>query len=113
YQWSEGKQPEKKGASYMAGYDIGAMVKPTKEQAYIQTFFTRKGKDLFCIVPAYSPQLRLTNLKLASTTKANILAGNRHLSWKQVGTDAVIDLSNLKPGDVPAEMFVIKLQNAL
>lgn len=113
YQWSAGKQPEKKGASYMAGYDIAAMVKPQKDQAYIQSFFTQKGKDLFCIVPTYKPELRLANVKLAAAAKASILAGNRALLWKQVGADAVIDLSKLKPGEVPAEMFVIRLQNAL
>ncbi|HSU51311.1 MAG TPA: alpha-L-fucosidase [Segetibacter sp.] len=113
YQWSAGKQPEKKGANFMAAYDIAAMVKPQKEQAYIESFFTRKGKNLFCIVPTYSPELRLKNIKLPAGTRASILDGNRALSWKQNGTDAVIDLTKLKPNDLHTEIFVVKLENAL
>ncbi|HMI05881.1 MAG TPA: alpha-L-fucosidase, partial [Pedobacter sp.] len=35
YQWSEGKKPEKKGKSYMAGFDIAAMVKPQTGMAHV------------------------------------------------------------------------------
>lgn len=113
YQWSSGKQPEKKGASFMAGYEISKLVKPQPGLAHIESFFTQKGNNLYCIVPRYSPEIRLRNIKVAVTTKASILAGNKPLQFKQVGSDVVIDLSKLKPGDVPAELFTIKLENAL
>ena len=113
YQWSAGKQPEKKGANFMAGYDIAAMVKPQKEQAYIESFFTRKGKNLFCIVPTYSSELRLKNIKLPAGTRVSILDGNRALPWKQNRSDAVIDLTKLKPNDLHTEIFVVKLEDAL
>ena len=113
YQWSAGKQPEKKGANFMAAYDIAAMVKPQKEQAYIESFFTRKGKNLFCIVPTYSPELRLKNIKLPAGTRVSILDGNRALPWKQNRSDAVIDLTKLKPNDLHTEVFVVKLEDAL
>jgi len=113
YQWSEGKRPENKGANYMANYDIAKMVQPQTNNAYIQSFFTKKGKDLFCILPRYVSQLRLKSLKLASNTRAQILSNGRTVPVKAVGSDVVIDLSGLKPGEAPAELFVIKLQNAL
>lgn len=113
YQWSEGKRPEKKGESFMAGYDVADLIKPKKEQAHIEYFFTRKGKDLYCIVPAYMPQLRIKDCIANTNAKATILGSNKKLNWKQQGNDVSIDLSVMKPGDMSAELFAIKLQNAL
>lgn len=113
YQWSEGKMPEKSGKSYMAGYDIAKMVQPTKEQAYVEAFYTVKGKDLFCIYPAYSPVLKVRGLNPGVGVKASILGSNAKLNLKKSGKDAVIALSGLKPGDVPEKLIVLKLENAL
>ena len=46
YQWSEGKRPEKKDQSFMAGYNISEQIKPDKNHAHIEAFFTSKGKGL-------------------------------------------------------------------
>jgi alpha-L-fucosidase len=113
YQWSAGKQPEKKGESYMSGFDINELVKPQKNSAYIQAFFTTKGKDLFCILPFYSAAFPIKNFKVPAGANASILGTKNFLPLKQVGNDVVIDLSKVKPGDVPAELFVIRLANAL
>ena len=113
YQWSEGKLPDKKGKSYMAGYDVAKLVQPKQNEAHIEYFFTKKGSDLYCIVPSYTPQVRIRDLKIASTTKATILGGNKTFSCKQSGNDCIIDLSQTKPGEIPAEMFVVKLSGVL
>ncbi|HZF66086.1 MAG TPA: alpha-L-fucosidase [Chitinophagaceae bacterium] len=113
YQWSEGKRPEKKEASYMANYDVSEMTKPRKGTANIEMFFTRKGKDLYCIIPSYAPQIKLRNVKLPASAKAVLLSGKNPLSWRPQGNDCVIDLTPIKPGMVSGEMFVVKLQNAL
>ncbi|HEY6978989.1 MAG TPA: hypothetical protein VH396_21990 [Chitinophagaceae bacterium] len=42
-------------------------------------------------------------------TKATILGSNKTFTCKQSGNDCVIDLSQTKPGEIPAEMFVVKL----
>jgi len=113
YQWSQGRQPQKKDANYMADYNISEMIRPKKDTAHIEQFFTRKGKDLYCIVPAYQKQVRIRNFKAPAGASALLLANNQKLSWKQSGSDCVIDLSAMKPADIPAELFVVKLQNAL
>lgn len=97
----------------MAGYDVAEMIKPKKGQAHIEYFFTRKQNDLFCIIPSFSPQLRIRDYKAKTAIKVTLLGSNKTLNWKQQGNDVIIDLSSLKPGDIPAELFVIKLQNAL
>jgi alpha-L-fucosidase len=113
YQWSTGIKREQKDASFMAGYSIGNLVKPHKDTSYVECLFTRKGNDLYCTLPTYTSQLRLRNLKLKEGAIATVLDGNRRLRYKQQGTDCVLDLSALKPGDVPGELIVVKLKNAL
>lgn len=111
-QWSEGKQPEVKKASYMAGYDISKLVMPQEGQAHIQMFFTRKGKDLYCILPAYMPLVSIRNFSPAASARASIVGSSKKISWKQNGKDCNIDLSTVRPGDITMP-FVVKLENGL
>ena len=113
YQWSPGKVPEKKDASFMANYDIAEMIKPKQGLAHIEYFFTRKGKDLYCIVPSYTSQVRLRNWKPATPAPISLLGSKKKIIGKQQGADYVIDLSSLHPGDITTVPFVVKLQNAL
>ncbi|RZL17862.1 MAG: alpha-L-fucosidase [Pedobacter sp.] len=113
YQWSDGKMPEKKGESYMAGYDIAKMVLPSGDQAHVEAFFTAKGKDLYCIYPAFTSSFMIKDLKLKSNTKASILGLNSALKIKASGKNLVVDASGIKPGEISGELIVVKLQNAL
>lgn len=113
YQWSEGKKPEKKKESFMAGYDIAEQVKPNKDQAHIEAFFTTKGKNLYAIFPYYSQQLRIRNFKPSAGTAVSILGSKKTLTLKRVGNDCLVDLSTIHPGDISGELFVVKLENAL
>jgi len=97
----------------MAGYSIAEMVKPKKGFANVEAFYTTKGKDLFCIIPAYMPAVKLRNFKLPAGASASILGSSKQLKITQSGKDCSIDLSALKPGEVAAEMFVIRVKNAL
>jgi alpha-L-fucosidase len=112
YQWSEGKRPEKKDKSYMAGYDINALIRPKKAEAHIEHFFTRNEKNLYCIIPGFRPTLRLRNFVVPKGAKAVLMGSNRFLPLKQAGADCVVDLSSLKPGEVYEDLFAVKLQNA-
>ncbi len=113
YQWSEGKMPEKKSQAFMAGYDIAEMIKPAGENAHVETFFTVKGKDLYCIYPVYSPKFKVKNLNFKPQMLATILGSNKAFKIKKSGTDCIIDVSGLKPGEVNGELIVLKLANAL
>ena len=97
----------------MAAYSVAEMVKPRANLAHIEAFFTVKGKDLFCILPAYNQKVTISNFKAPAGATATILGIDKPLIIKNAGLDCTIDLSGLKPGDVPAELFVIKIKNAL
>ena len=113
YQWSEGKIPQKKDQSFMSGYSVSQLVKPGKANAYIEAFFTTKDKDLFCIVPGYRSKIKLRNFKPAAGTTVTILGSSKSVLYKQTGSDCLIDLSGMQPDQMSAEIFVIKLKNAL
>jgi alpha-L-fucosidase len=113
YQWSEGTMPEKKGESYMAGYDIAKMVLPANNQAHVEAFFTVKGKDLYCIYPTFSSQFKIKDLKFKSGTEASILGLDKKLKMKSAGKDLIVDASAIKPGEISGQLTVLKLKNAL
>src|SRR5215212_4003930 len=113
YQWSQGQKPQKKNESYMAGYSITELVKAKKTQAHIEAFFTTKGKNLYAIFPSFSTQLRIRNFKPAAGAVASILGSKKSLVLKRVGNDCILDVSQIHPGDINAELFVVKLENAL
>ena len=111
-QWSEGKMPEKNDKSFMAGYNVAELVKGKPGAAHIEYFFTQKDNNLYCIVPAYSSQVRIHDLKITSSSKATILGCSKTFSCKQRGNDCIINLSSAKPGDISSEIFVLKIKNA-
>lgn len=113
YQWSEGDRPQKSDKSYMSGYDISELVLPASGRANIQYFFTKKGDDLYCIVPTFNAKLSLKNIKAAPGTSVTLLGRKGSLPFKQVDNSIEIDLSAIKPGEIAAELFVVKLQGAL
>ncbi|CAL1517703.1 alpha-L-fucosidase [Chitinophaga sp. MM2321] len=108
-QWSAGKRPEVKEANYMAKYDIAKMVQPSKENANIEMFFTQKPGALYCIVTNFQEQLRIKNYTLPKNAALSILGCNKAIRGQQQGKDVVINLSGMRPGDIPHDMFVVKI----
>jgi alpha-L-fucosidase len=113
YQWSEGMMRSKEAKSFMAGYNITDMVQPDEKYAHIEAFFTTKEKDLYCMLPAYSKSFTIKNLKLKQESNVSLLGTSKAVAAKQSGSNVVIDLSKLSPGDVSNDLFVIKLANVL
>ena len=109
-QWSTGKRPEVKEANYMSDYNISKMVLPAKDKAHIELFFTQKPGILYCFVTNYQQQLKIHNFTPAKGAAVNILGCHKLVSGQQQGKDFVINLAGLKPGDIPASMFVIKVR---
>jgi alpha-L-fucosidase len=95
----------------MAGYNVAKLVVPQSDSAYIETFFTKKGNDVYCIVPSYRNTLTVRNLKLPSSATATVLGADVKTSWKQKGKDIVIDLTTLRPNSISSSgIFVVKLK---
>jgi alpha-L-fucosidase len=92
----------------MSDYRVADLVVPKKDSAYIEAFFTKKGDNFYCILPAYQSSITIKNLPLPAS--ATILGTSKKASIKQKGKDVYVDLSNLRPGDISTTgIFVIKL----
>lgn len=113
YQWSAGIIPKQKEGNYMNGYSTTELATPKKDTAHIEAFFTTKGKDLYCTLPLYESQITLKDIKLPAGTTATLLGSNKMLALRPQGKNVIIDLSGLKPEDLPNKIFTIKLTGAL
>ena len=113
-QWSKGAKPSVKAGEYQTGYDINELVKPVPNgKAYIELFFTKKGSDLYCIIPNYHPSINIRGVQLAAGSTLEILGVSKKIPWKQSGSNVMVDLSKLNPGDFPDKIFTIKITNAV
>ena len=113
YQWSKGIVPGKKQGNYMNGYSTSELTRPKNDTAHIEAFYTTKGADLYCTLPAYQPELRLTGIKAPKSAEAGLLGTDIKLPVKQSGNDLVIDLSHLKANALPNKIFTLKLTGVL
>jgi alpha-L-fucosidase len=110
-QWSEGIKQNKKGASFMSDYRVANLVVPKNDTAYIETFFTKKGNDFYCILPSYKKSITLKDIQLPINTKSSILGCQTKIQWKQKGKNVEVNLSQLQPGDISnTGILVIKFE---
>lgn len=111
-QWSSGEKPEVDQASFMAAYNVENLVEPEHGRAHIQMFFTKKGNNLYCILPAYSPFVTISNLSPSGKVQAGALGIPGKVSCYKSGKDFKINLSEIKPLDERSPL-VIKLTGAI
>jgi alpha-L-fucosidase len=111
-QWSAGVRPVVEGGNYQTSYDISQLVVPVKGKAFVEMFFTRKNADLYSIVPYYNTTLTVNGLDTEKITSVKILGLTRQIQWKKEKNKLLINLSNLNPGDLSNNIFVLKIENA-
>ena len=93
----------------MAGYSVKKLATPSKDSAYIEAFFTKKGENLYCILPRYVSQFRLRDRVLLNRAEVTILGSKAKVGFKVENRDTLIDLSKLQPGDIAGELVVLKI----
>lgn len=109
-QWSKGEMPVFDSGNYQTNYDITQLVKPGSK-AHIEMFFTRKGSDLYAIIPRYNPQVVIKDITLRQSSKISIPGLNKNIPFRRDKTNLIVDLSSLKPGDLPFGTFVLKIEH--
>jgi alpha-L-fucosidase len=112
-QWSKGTMPTIDGGNYQTNYDITQLVKPNDKTAHIEMFFTQKGKTIYAIVPRYSPKVTIQDISAVQGLKVSIPGLNKNIPYTVNKTGIVVDLSGLKPGDLPYGIFVVKVENGM
>jgi len=109
-QWSKGNIPAIEGGSYQTNYDITQLVKPNDKTAHIEMFFTQKGNILYAIIPGYSSKITIQGVEASQNLKVSIPGLNKTIPFKLDKTNLQVDLSSLKPGDLPFNIFVLKIE---
>jgi alpha-L-fucosidase len=116
-QWSAGEQPKLETGEYMVKYDVLDFTDRGKAgQAQIEAFFTRKGDDLYAILPHWKKgEFRLKELNLPPGTKVSLLGKAGTLSWRSERADAVVRMPEYPAGTASAvqQAWVLKLEGAL
>ena len=107
-QWSTGQAPKLETGEFMTRYEVTDYLERKKPgQAIIEAFFTRKGRDVFAIVPgAQRARLRIRGATLPPGTTVTMLGSTAALSWKQEANDIVVTLPG---GPVSGPAYTLRL----
>ncbi|MDQ0109194.1 alpha-L-fucosidase [Chitinophaga terrae (ex Kim and Jung 2007)] len=108
YQWSAGKIPEGDKEAYMSKFKVAELVKPSKEHANIELFFTQKPGVLYCFVPGYRDKVVIRDYNRKAAVE--VLGVKKPVKTQVQGKNLLVDLSNLRPGDLGEGPIVIKLK---
>jgi len=117
YQWSEGSrdfQLIKEGHSYVEGdYILKQTVDQVEGKAVKEIFFTRKGNDIYAIVPKFPKgKLVIKDLKPQKNTKVTLLGHKSDLTLTYVNGNLVIDVPLLSIDEVPCyHAWCFKISN--
>lgn len=118
-QWSPGEQAKLETGEYKVKYDVLNLTDRGKAgQAQIEAFFTRKGKDLYAILPHWpGGNFRLRNIAAARQAKVTLLGAAGNIEWRRDGGDTVITMPSYPAaGEAPSavhQAWVLKLEGAL
>ena len=121
-QWGPGKQnyepyfksiyPVYTGGDYIIRQTLNVPEGYAKKEA----FFTRKGNDIYVILPKWHNTFTLRNVKLSSRTTAILLATNQSVSLHQDGDHVILRLPDYDPNVFRPEdayAYVVKLVDAI
>jgi alpha-L-fucosidase len=92
-QWSAGRRQEVDTSTNTgAQYDVEKLtLRPDAGDARKEVLFTRKGENLYAILPRYPQgELRLRDLRLRANARVSLIGEARAISWSQRGRDVVI-----------------------
>ena len=88
-------------------------VDPEPGYAVKEVFFTKKGKNVYAILPAYPKNtIKLKDIRSTGKTKISLLGSEKKVNWKQKGDDIVVEMPALYMDDMPCDYaWTLKLEN--
>lgn len=114
-QWTEGKRPEQGYKQYRQEYDILELagLESRDGMARKMAFFTRKGDDLYAIVPGLPKgSLKLSGVQGRPGAKVTMLGVSRDLGSRQLSDGLEISVPTLTPDELPCRhAFVFKIES--
>ena len=112
-QWTAGKQPVQEYKQYRQEYDILKMagLEPEGGMARKMVFFTRKGADLYAILPGFpNGPFTLEGVSAPAGASVTMLGVNGDLDWQQSQGGLQIAPPDIAPAALPSRhAFVFKV----
>lgn len=86
---------------------------PEPGYAVKEVFFTKKGKNVYAILPVYPKNtIKLKDIRSTGKTKISLLGSEKKVNWKQKGDDIVVEMPALYMDDMPCDYaWTLKLEN--
>ena len=115
-QWTSGERPEQGYKQYRQEYDILKLagMEPQDGMARKMAFFTRKGDDLYAIIPGLPKgALKLEGVTLPRGARVTMLGRPGSLDWQLGGGDLTVSIPSLTPDEVPCRYaYTLKIESA-
>ena len=111
-QWSSGTVVDADRGEFKTGYDILRLtLTPRPGEAAKRVFFTRKGETLYAITPTLpTGELVIEDAATSTQSEVSLLGLETPLSWRQAGSDIVVQLPELRESQLPSGLaFVFRL----
>ena len=112
-QWGPGKRgykPANGGGDLL----LKLTIDPDPGYAVQECFFTYNSerRNLYVILPKWSPAITVRELTLPAGTKIELLDSHHPLTWRQQGKDVLITLPSFDPGLIKSQYaYVLKINN--
>ncbi|MDQ6679178.1 MAG: alpha-L-fucosidase [Acidobacteriota bacterium] len=111
-QWSAGEQPHVEyNKEFMTAYDVGKLSeKPAAGKASIEAFFTKRGNDVFAILPRWGRgAFTIKDLEGSSLKTVTLLGSDLPLKWQRQGRSVSVLLPDLPEHLAKQPAWVLKL----
>ena len=114
--WTEGRRPEQGYKQYRKEYDIlkVAGLQPQGGEARKMAFFTRKGEDLYAIVPGW-PQgtLKLEGVRACEGANVTVLGLAGDFEWREGRAGLEISIPHLTLRELPSRhAYAFKIESS-
>ena len=109
----EAKSGNQKKNNYVSGDAIlKQTVDPDPGYAVKEVFFTKKGNNVYAILPRYPKnKIVLKDIQTTGRTKITLLGSDKKVQWKQKGNDIEVIMPLLYVDELPCDYaWVLKLE---
>ena len=107
------KEWKSKEKHYVSGDAIlKQTVDPDPGYAVKEVFFTKKGNNVYAILPRYPKnKIVLKDIQTTGRTKITLLGSDKKVQWKQKGNDIEVIMPLLYVDELPCDYaWVLKLE---
>jgi len=101
---------------YLGGdFILKQTLNPDPGMAVKEIFFTKKGADVYAIVPELPEKsLKINEMPVSSSTRVSLVGMKGNLKWKKSGGGIIVNIPVIPRGDLPCQhAYVFKITDVM